>query len=129
MKTKQTASRSEPSLKDTIVTKDKGKRVMFDESVQQETMKETEPNRHKNEMQNTNQNTEKMIVIEDEKEIGKHPSQHLEIPEGFNYEDPLLIELLDKNWDKECNTKQGQNHSIIEDIEATNNIQKGKTKQ
>ncbi|KAK4426034.1 hypothetical protein Salat_1371900 [Sesamum alatum] len=51
---------------------------MFDESVQQETMKETEPNGDKNEKLNTNQNTEKMIVIEDEKEIGKHPSQHLQ---------------------------------------------------
>ncbi|KAK4439284.1 hypothetical protein Salat_0263300 [Sesamum alatum] len=41
--------------------------------------------------------------------------------DDFNYDDPLIAALLDKNWDEEMNTRRN-NSDLIADIEAINEI-------
>ncbi|KAK4420188.1 hypothetical protein Salat_2431700 [Sesamum alatum] len=55
-----------------------------------------------------------------------HVNTHLEsnIPtfeDDFNYDDPIITALLDKNWDEEIQSRHNRN-DIIADIEAINDI-------
>ncbi|KAK4435059.1 hypothetical protein Salat_0669200 [Sesamum alatum] len=44
-----------------------------------------------------------------------------ELEDDFNYDDPIIADLLDKNWDEEIANRKGS-HNIIANIEAINDI-------
>ncbi|KAK4437857.1 hypothetical protein Salat_0119700 [Sesamum alatum] len=50
-----------------------------------------------------------------------HPSSFPELEDDFNYDDPLIAALLDKNWAEETDVRKNTSY-IIADIEAVNEI-------
>ncbi|KAK4435212.1 hypothetical protein Salat_0684500 [Sesamum alatum] len=50
-----------------------------------------------------------------------HPSSFPELEDDFNYDDPLIVSLLDKNWAEETDVRKNTSY-IIADMEAINEI-------
>ncbi|KAK4421162.1 hypothetical protein Salat_2066700 [Sesamum alatum] len=90
--------------------KKKGKKVMFTEDNQE---KSTRPKDSRTETPS------KELLRPNDKDVSSAIQGHQQVPpasvdisdeDNFNYDDPIIAELLDKDWDKELN-KQGKSPS------------------
>ncbi|KAK4426635.1 hypothetical protein Salat_1432200 [Sesamum alatum] len=88
----------------------KGKRVMFSEDNQENTdrHKGSRPETLSKEMLRINDTV--VSPAKDFNQNASHETEEVSDEDKFNYDDPIIAELLDRDWDKEFN-KHGKSHN------------------
>ncbi|KAK4438126.1 hypothetical protein Salat_0146700 [Sesamum alatum] len=95
---------------DNDTAKKKGKRVMFTEDNQENSTKQKDPRTEIPSKEMLRPNEKDVSLATNGYQQASHVSKEISDEDNFNYDDPIIAELLDKDWDKELN-KQGKSPS------------------